>query len=279
MATNFPASVDDGTTLPNPTATSKTNNPSLSSGQSNQNDAIKAIETKVGTGSSTPASNTLLRGTGAGTSSWSSLTSSQLAASISDETGTGSAVFATTPTLVTPKVDTINESTSSNGTTIGGVNIKSGALNTSNSVVTANITDNAVTASKLATNAITLGYTPITSNFTLSSSQTTPTQVTGLSVTVTIPAGGRRIRITAFTSSLSPAAGVAVMTIWDGVVNSGTLMSQANSSSNNGAVAVAIATPSAGSKTYNVGLNNSGANNATVGAAATAPAFILVEAI
>jgi hypothetical protein len=126
MATNFPASADDGTTLPNPSAVNKTNSPSLSSGQSNQNDAIKAIEAKLGTGASTPANNTFLIGNGSGTSAYSGLTSAQLAARLSDETGTGAAVFGSTPTLVTPQVDTINESTPANGVTIDGLNIKDG---------------------------------------------------------------------------------------------------------------------------------------------------------
>jgi hypothetical protein len=141
-------------------------------------------------------------------------------------------------------------------------------------------TNNTVTAASLTTSAIKLGSTSITSNFTLSSSQTTPTQVTGLTSTVTIPAGGRDLKITAFTASLSPAAGVAVMSIWDGVVNSGTQLAQANSAANNGSICVAlVSAPAAGSKTYNIGVSNSGANNVTVGASATQPSFILVELI
>lgn len=149
--TNFPTSKDDGTSLPNPGGTDKQNSPDHSALHTTENAAIIAVETKLGTGSSVPASNTILIGTGAGTSAWTTMTSAQLAASISDETGTGSAVFGTTPTIITPKIDTINESTPSNGTTIGGVNIKSGALNTSNSVVTANITNSAVDYTKVAT--------------------------------------------------------------------------------------------------------------------------------
>jgi hypothetical protein len=149
MATNYPASADNGTTLPNPTSSSTQASPDHASLHSNANDAIKALEAKVGTGASTPVVSTLLFGTGTGTSAWTQLTSAQLAATLSDETGTGSAVFATTPTLVTPKIDTINESTPGNGTTVGGVNIKSGALNTNNSVVTTNITDANVTNPKL----------------------------------------------------------------------------------------------------------------------------------
>lgn len=148
---NFPASLDNGTTLPTPTGTNTQNSPDHASLHGNENLAIIAAETKIGIGSSAPIANTLLFGTGAGTSAWTALTSAQLAATLSDETGSGSAVFATTPTLVTPKVDTINEATGGNGTTIGGVNIKSGALNTNNSVVTANITASAVTYDKVAT--------------------------------------------------------------------------------------------------------------------------------
>lgn len=46
--------------------------------------------------------------------------------------------------------NTINENTPANGVTIDGVNIKDGALNTNNSVVTANITDDAVTSAKVS---------------------------------------------------------------------------------------------------------------------------------
>lgn len=44
--------------------------------------------------------------------------------------------------------DTINENTAANGVTIDGLNIKDSKLNTNNSVVTANITDDAVTPAK-----------------------------------------------------------------------------------------------------------------------------------
>lgn len=133
---NYPASLDNGTSLPNPTSVSTQANPDHASLHSSENAAIIAAETKLGTGASTPASGTLLIGTGAGTSAWSTLTSAQLAAVLSDETGTGSAVFATTPTLVTPKVDTINENTPGNGVTVGGVNLKSGVITTASAVGT-----------------------------------------------------------------------------------------------------------------------------------------------
>lgn len=68
------------------------------------NAEIKAVQTKVGTGASTPTANTLMFGTGTGTSAWTAVTSTQLRATISDETGTGSAVFATSPTITTPAI-------------------------------------------------------------------------------------------------------------------------------------------------------------------------------
>lgn len=136
MSTNFPTSADNGTNLPNPTSTSTQNSPDHASQHANANDAIKAIEGKVGTGASTPVVSTLLFGTGTGTSAWTQLTSAQLAASLTNETGSGSAVFGTSPTLVTPAVDTINESTPANGVTVAGLNIKSGVIQTASSVNT-----------------------------------------------------------------------------------------------------------------------------------------------
>ena len=50
------------------------------------------------------------------------------------------------PTLTT---DTVSEHTAANGVTVDGLNIKDSKLNTNNSVVTANITDAAVTPAKL----------------------------------------------------------------------------------------------------------------------------------
>lgn len=148
---NFPTSLD---TLSNPSAGNNTNSPSHAQQHGDANDAIEAIEAKVGIGATTPTVSKLLVGTGSGTSAWQGLTSAQLLAILSDETGTGSAVFATTPTLVTPKVDTINENTPANGVTIDGLNIKDNALNTNNSVPTAAIQDSAVTSDKVAAGAV-----------------------------------------------------------------------------------------------------------------------------
>ena len=120
---------------------------------------IVQVATKIGTGSSTPTNNKVLRGNGTGTSTWAQVglttdvtgtlpvanggtgitslgsgvatflgtpSSANLASAVTGETGSGALVFATTPTLTTPKVDTINEETADNGVTVDGLNIKDG---------------------------------------------------------------------------------------------------------------------------------------------------------
>jgi hypothetical protein len=75
------------------------------------------------------------------------------------------------------------------------------------------------------------------------------------------------------------------MQIWDGTVGSGTKLTQGNVSafttSNPACMTViAVVTPSSGSKTYNVGIaTNNASDPVSLDAAATAPAFILVEVI
>jgi hypothetical protein len=138
-----------------------------------------------------------------------------------------------------------------------------------------------VTAAALSTSAITLGYAQITSNF--STTSTTYVQVTGLTTTVTIPAGNRHIKITAYCgASTNTGAGVNIISIWDGPVNSGTQLAQANGNGNTGAninlEAISVVTPPAGSKTYNVGFEVT-SGPGVLGAVAIQPAFILVEAI
>lgn len=81
---------------------------------------LAAVETKLGTGSSTPASNTILYGTGAGTSAWQGLTSAQLASILSDETGSGAAVFANSPTIVTPTVASFTNAQHNHTNAAGG---------------------------------------------------------------------------------------------------------------------------------------------------------------
>lgn len=87
------------------------------------------------------------------------------------------------PTLT---VDTVSEFTAANGVTVDGLNIKDSKLNTNNSVVTNNITNGAVTASKL-------GLSPQTSSVATNESTTSLTYValaTAQSFSVIVGANG-----------------------------------------------------------------------------------------
>lgn len=74
---------------------------------------ITGIAGKLGTGASTPSADKVLRSTGTGVSVWGAVnittdvtafTSAQLLAVVSDETGTGALVFATSPSLTSPRI-------------------------------------------------------------------------------------------------------------------------------------------------------------------------------
>lgn len=91
--------------------------------QSNQEQAdIIALANKVGTGASTPVTQRLLRGNGTGTSAWAQADLTTDVTGVlpvanggngtANTTGTGSAVFATSPSLTTPSI--------SNPTVTGG---------------------------------------------------------------------------------------------------------------------------------------------------------------
>ena len=73
------------------------------------------------------------------------------------------------------------------------------------------------------------------------------------------------------------------MTLWDGTVYSGTLLTTAVcqggvSAQQYPAIVKALVTPAAGAKTYNVGISQSGGVTAYLNAAATQPAYLIVKA-
>ncbi len=146
-----------------------------------------------------------------------------------------------------------------------------------------NITDKRTFAySRLAPGTI-LGYTQITSNFATTS--TTAVQITGLTLTVTVPAGAHYIEITAFAGTIYNSASntQAVLTIWDGAVGSGTLLNfgrgfQSGGSGATTTTLLAVVSPSAGTKTYNVGLHSPNAGTSTSEASSTQPSFMMVKA-
>jgi len=70
MPTNFPGSLDTTTQLPTTRADGTTMATNHAADHDNANAAVVAVETKVGTGSTTSTAGQYLRGTGAGTSAW-----------------------------------------------------------------------------------------------------------------------------------------------------------------------------------------------------------------
>lgn len=116
MATNFPTSADDATTVGGDSlpaagtalSDSTEGHPSHSDLHENVGDAVQAIEAKVGTGSSTPAANTVLTGTGSGTSGWATVSTAMIgddqvtAAKIADDAVTKVVVTDTTDATAFP---------------------------------------------------------------------------------------------------------------------------------------------------------------------------------
>jgi len=162
MATNFPGSLDNSTSLPYPTATNGRNAPSLAQGQDNQNDAVIAVETKLGTGSSTATSGNLLIGTGAGTSSWSKAAPTGAIVGTTDTQTLTNKTFAS-PTINNPVItnatisaDTITGFTSSTTGTIYGIAVSSGQITGANTrngsaLVAASVPGSAIVAGGIGT--------------------------------------------------------------------------------------------------------------------------------
>lgn len=143
MSVNFPSSLDNGTTLPNPAAGNAPNNPSHAGLHDNENTAIIALETKLGTGSSTPSGTNLLISTGTGTSGWTK------AAPAGAIVGTTDAQDLSNKTAGSMAIDTITGKTSSTNGTLYGINITSSIITTPSSVNGAALTNSTVTPNKL----------------------------------------------------------------------------------------------------------------------------------
>lgn len=120
----------------------------------NVNDAVEALEAKLGIGSSTAASGKLLRGTGAGASAWDKdaptgtivgTTDSQTLTNKTLTSPTINTAIINNPTLNT---NTISEFTAAAGVTIDGVLLKDAKMNGSY------ITDNTVANSQVAAGVV-----------------------------------------------------------------------------------------------------------------------------
>lgn len=156
----------------------------------------------------------------------------------------------------------------------------------SNAVTTVKINENAVTGPKLSTDAISIGYAEITSSVGPTASNTSDKDIAGLSVTVTVPAGGRDLKITGHLGGYTQTGGIgsiyAVLRILEGTTGlgaSGLVPSAANLPDAIN-VFTRVSAPSAGSHTYKLAIDHNGTGpNYTVGASSIDPSFILVELI
>jgi hypothetical protein len=128
---NYPTSLDS---LVNPTTNDFLNSPNHVQQHSDVNDAVEALEAKLGIGSSVAASGKLLRGTGAGASAWDK------DAPTGTIVGTTDSQTLTNKTLTSPTINTaiinnpslntntISEFTGAAGVTIDGVLLKDGTM-------------------------------------------------------------------------------------------------------------------------------------------------------
>lgn len=132
-----------------------------------------------------------------------------------------------------------------------------------------------------------LGYAQIAASFT-TTTISAYVDVTGLSVTVTLPSGGRNVRITAFCGSLysSVSSDATAYAIREGTTTLNQSFITASSTALSLTSVAYIAAPSAGSHTYKVSVAHTLAGTLTVNAGAV-PAtwnnpgqpFIMVELV
>lgn len=164
-------------------------------------------------------------------------------------------------------------------------------LNYGSSITSTGLAAGSVTNTKLSTSAIKLGKTSVTSIGGITSTAAFQ-QVTGLAVTVTIPTGGRSVKITGYLPNVadSVTGRTVVLAVYDGAVPGGTQLGAQSkyinsASDGTGMTVIAEHTPSSGSHTYNLGITDQATGSLTFNGAGSAalsstnPAWILVEVI
>lgn len=196
---------------------------------------------------------------------------------LSNKTLTSPIITAPTITNASLTADAISGFTTANTGTIYGVPVTGGTLGAGA------LATNAVQANQLSASAITLGYAQIVADFT-STTAGSYTDVTGLTTTVTIPSGSRRIEIgvggnymTSTTAATFVELSAFDVTASVQVGETGYTVPTASYGGN--PYFFATHTPSSGSRTYKVQFKTNAAGTFKLAASATIPAFILVKAI
>lgn len=306
MATNYPGAIDE---LENPSIDpddpSYEDTLSHAAQHANANDALEALEAKVGKDSSevTTSHDYKLSGvtgtdkavskTGTETLTNKTLTSPVVDTptmrnwdgwiSCNETWAYASATTITVPTNATTKYTVGDKIRWKQGGAYkyGTVSVVAATLLTitGTAVTDATITDNYYSKanSPVGMNKQgVLGYAQVTDS---QESITTIVDLTGLSVTVTVPEGGGKVRITGKSLCLtSVVAKSFVLYVREGttILNTGIIQTAVASASHSITVE-AIVTPTAGSHTYK--LSGQSGGTATMLAAASYPAYILVEYI
>lgn len=151
-----------------------------------------------------------------------------------------------------------------------------------NAVTTAKITDKHVTAVKLADSAIYLGSKSQTANHN-TGAVTTQVDITGFSLTITMPTTTRQLKLTLSANSVTNASGTGTDTtlaIREGVT---TINSRTFSAPNGVATPIPslvwIGTPTAGTHTYQISTTNTIATNVQYNFSSTASGYLIAELI
>jgi len=143
------------------------------------------------------------------------------------------------------------------------------------------LADGSITASKIGTSAITLGYVEMTTNQTTITSEVS---ILNASVTATVPAGGRKVRITGYL----PGAGSTVANDRsivrmkeDGSVIQIAYTTFAMGTGFGDSITISrVRTPTAGTYTWALTMaRDTGTGNIITGVGSTTPGYLLVELI
>jgi len=222
MATNFPTSLD---ALTNPTSANKLNDAGVTHAtqHANANDAIEALQAKVGVDSSAVTTSldykvrnvpiaTAVTGLGTGVATFlATPTSANLATALTDETGSATVMFSTSPSVSTSLVSSTSTfaliNTTATTVSFAGAATSFTVGGTPTTALTANIFNNATaTATTKAVNIGTGGASGSTTNITLGSATAGSLGTTKLNTGLSIATPPAIITGTTYSATINDTA-------------------------------------------------------------------------